>query len=117
MKKQVIKEKESDIVRAVSEYLNYKGYFWWRNNSGGMKATNGHFIRFGAKGSPDIFVLTKGGVLISLECKTKIGKLSPDQLEWQRKCKELDAPYYIIRSVTDLPSAPFDGTTAMEGAH
>lgn len=96
-----MKEKESDIVKAICDYLEMKRHFWWRNNTGAFKTEKG-FYRFGAKGSPDIFVLTDGGVLISLEVKTKTGKLSPDQKLWQERCEEISAEYYVVRNIDDV---------------
>lgn len=96
-----MKEKESDIVKAICDYLEAKRHFFWRNNTGAFKTETG-FYRFGAKGSPDIFVLTDGGYLISLEVKTKIGKLSPDQKLWQERCKEVGAEYHIVRSIDEV---------------
>lgn len=95
-------EKESDIQRSIIDYLTLKRHFFWRNNSGSFKTERGGFYSFGAKGSPDIFVLTQGGFLVQLEVKTKKGRQSPEQKEWQRRSEELGAEYYVVRSIEDV---------------
>lgn len=97
-----MKEKESDIVRAISDYLEAKRHFYWRNNTGAFRTEKGGMYFFGAKGSPDLFVLTRGGVLISLEVKTQTGRQSPDQKAWEARCHEIGAAYHVVRSIEDV---------------
>ena len=37
-----------------------------------------------------------------IECKTAIGKLSPNQKEFQKLCKKSNIPYIVARSVEDV---------------
>ena len=96
-------ERESDILRAVSEYLTLKKYFWFRNNTGALPTASGGFMRFGSVGSPDICVLHKG-VFYALECKRKGGIQSPAQQEWEKRCKEQGGDYRIIHGLDDMKS-------------
>jgi len=91
---------EGDILKAVGHYLTLKKHFWWRNNSGAFKSDHG-FYRFGTPGLPDIVVI-RDGFFIGLECKTKAGRQSPDQKEFERRTKEAGAEYYVVRSVDDV---------------
>lgn len=95
-------QKESNIQSAIIDYLELKKHFFWRNNSGALQTKNGHFVRFGAKGSPDILVLTEGGYLVQLEVKTAKGRQSKEQKEWQKRSEELGAEYYVVRSIEDV---------------
>lgn len=95
-------EKESDIVRAICEYLTHRRHFFWRNNTGAFRTEKGGMYFFGAKGSPDIFVVTRGGYLVSLEVKTQKGRQSPDQRVWEARCREIDAAYHVVRSIEDV---------------
>ena len=97
-----MKEKESDVVRSISEYLQARRHFFWRNNTGAFRTDKGGMYFFGAKGSPDLFVLTRGGVLISLEVKTQTGRQSPDQKAWETRCQEIGASYHVVRSIEDV---------------
>lgn len=97
----MMKEKESDIVKAITDYLTAKRHFFWRNNTGATKTIGGGFIRFGAVGSPDICVIHEG-FFIGLEVKKKGEKQSTDQVEWERKCREAGAEYHVVRSIDDV---------------
>lgn len=55
------------------------------------------------KGLPDIMVITDTGVVF-IEVKAPKGKQSPDQLEFQRKCKEKGVEYYVVKSIEDIKS-------------
>lgn len=94
--------KETEAQKAILDYLAIKKHFFWRNNSGAFETKRGNFIRYGAKGSPDIFVLTDGGFLVQLEVKAPKGKLSPDQKEWKRRSEEIGAEYHVVRSIDDV---------------
>ena len=98
---------ESDIQRTVCDYLfNYKRYFGWRNNNVGVyDPTTRGFRRpqkYAPKGLPDIQVITDGGFTIFLEIKRKGGKQSPDQKDFEQKCKDKGAEYYVIKDVGEL---------------
>lgn len=90
------------MQKAIIDYLTRRKHFFWRNNTGAFKTEHGSFVRFGAKGSPDIFVLTDGGFLVSLEVKDKKGRQSPDQKDWQQRCEAKGAEYHVVRSIDDL---------------
>lgn len=92
---------EGELVKAVCQYLKLKKHFHWRNNTGAMKSPHGGFYRFGTPGSPDIIVIMNGD-FIGLEVKTKSGRQSPDQKEFERAVKDAGGEYYVIRSVDDL---------------
>src|SRR5438876_1170141 len=48
--------KESDIQRQILDYLALRRIFHYRNNSGAFVDSKKHFYRFGALGSPDIYL-------------------------------------------------------------
>lgn len=100
------KEKESDIVRAVCEYLALRKAFYWRSNNIPAYDTKGKFFRrmpFGAlKGVPDIIVVDKTGHFVGLEVKASKGVLSQDQIAFRRRCLENGSEYHVIRSVEQL---------------
>lgn len=71
--------KESDIVRAILDYLQLKGIFAWRVNNGGIYRGDGKYSFSGTKGVADIIGVLKDGKILTIECKTKKGKLSIHQ--------------------------------------
>jgi hypothetical protein len=79
--------KESDVQRAILDYLALKRIFHYRNNSGGFRDAANHFYRFGAVGSPDI-VCVVNGQYVWIEVKAPGGKQSEYQKEFQRRLEE-----------------------------
>ena len=93
---------EAQQQRAILDYLQLKGHFCWRNNSGAFKTEHGSFIRFGTPGSPDIFVLW-GGSLYGIEVKSATRKLSHAQQAFKRSM-EARRGIYLARSLDDVIS-------------
>lgn len=79
--------KENELVKVILEYLNYKGHFVWRNNTGAVKtfytdrwgAMKQRFLRFSVKGASDIIGIAKDGRMIAIECKVGKNKPTEDQ--------------------------------------
>lgn len=97
----MIKLSESNIKRQVQDFLNARGLFWFRQNTGAFKTKTGGFYHFGAIGSPDIFILHKG-LLIGLEIKSPKGKQEPAQKLFGEKMEKNGGLYFIIRSFGDI---------------
>lgn len=93
-------KEEKQIQNAIEHYLTLKKHFFWKNNSGALPTKSGGFIRFGAVGSPDI-CLVKDGFFIGLEVKTKTGKQSDGQKDFEKRLKEAGGEYYIVKSIDD----------------
>jgi hypothetical protein len=93
--------KESEIQKSIIYYLTYKKYFFWRNNSGALKTERGGFYRFGAVGSPDIFLIKKG-LLWGIEVKKKGGKLSEGQIIFKDNMIKNGARYLVAYSLDDV---------------
>ena len=96
-----IKEKEADVQRAILAWLGYSNIFYYRNNSGGMMAESGHFVRFGATGSPDIVIVHKGKY-IGVEVKGTDGKQSDNQINFQRELETAGGKYLLVRSLDEF---------------
>lgn len=94
---------ESDIQRQVCDYLALKHHFFWRgNNTPIYDSANKRFRampKYAPQGLPDIQIITDGGFTVFLEIKRKGGKQSDNQKEFEQKCKDKGAEYYLI---TDL---------------
>ena len=97
---------ESDILRAICDYLEIKHYFFWRaNNTPVFDAKRGQFRAFpkyAIKGLPDIQIITDGGFSVFLEVKQKGKYQSKDQKEFEKRCKEVGAEYHVVRSLDDM---------------
>jgi len=96
------KKLEHQTQSAIIQYLTLKKVFFWRNNSGALKTERGGFIRFGAVGSPDIFVI-KNGTIFGIEVKSSInGKLSPNQIAFGGAFEKAGGIYLVAKSVGDI---------------
>jgi len=93
--------KETDVQRAILDYLALKRIFHYRNNSGAFKRDDGHFYRFGALGSPDI-VCVVNGQYVGIEVKAPGGKQSEHQKEFQRQLEAAGGRYIIVHSIDDV---------------
>lgn len=90
---------ETQIVSSILEAANYYGFFW-RNNTGALPInTSGRtrFIRFGMRGSADIIGLVQGR-FVAIEVKTKTGKQSEHQREFQMRVEKSGGIYALVRS-------------------
>ena len=104
-------ERESEILRAICDYLAYKQHFFWRQNNTAIfdPGQGGGFRRmpkYGRKGTPDIFLLLPKRVIF-LEVKSGQGYLSKEQEELQNMCKQLDIEYYVVKSLDDVQKLGF----------
>jgi len=101
-----MKEKESDIQKAILEYLKLKSHFCWRNNSGAFKTERGGFYRMGTPGAPDIFLVKRPvGTFVGIEVKTLKGVLSEPQRAFSRELEAHGGIYLVARSVDDVIAA------------
>lgn len=69
---------ESDVQKQCLEYLQAKGIYCWRNNTGVLRS-GGRFVRFGMVGSADILGITKDGRFLAVECKREKGGVLSDE--------------------------------------
>ena len=92
---------ESQIQRAILDYLGYRNHFFFRCNTGAYRTEHGSFIRYGSKGAPDIVVVAKG-IMIGIEVKTPKGVLSEEQAAFGEKLKAAGGIYIVARSIDDV---------------
>jgi len=104
------KRPESQVLAACCQYLDACGYFWWRqNNTGVQRIKNGKRFwtspKWAMPGVPDIFLMRSNGtgsILYGIECKSKVGRLSPEQKRFQELFEANGGVYILARSVDDL---------------
>lgn len=98
-----IKEKESDIQKAILTYLKFRKIFAWKNNSAGiyLKKT-GSYIPMGMTGISDILGILPNGRFLAIEVKTKIGKLSENQEAFIAEITSRKGLAIVARSVDDV---------------
>lgn len=98
--------RESLLVSGMLDALHAQGIFAWRNNTGAYAVTGGskrRFIRFGAPGSSDIFLIVprSKGQLGQLEAKTERGNLSAAQVKWCEETERRGCRYGVFLSISE----------------
>jgi len=106
--------RESEIQKAVCEYLTLRGIFHWRANTGGAKyagkSGKEYHVRFGFPGVADIIGIhedRKGyrGRFLAIECKRPKGKLTLDQQAFRDAVKANGGLWILAHSVADVQRA------------
>lgn len=97
---------ESDVVRAVLDYVARLGGYAWRQNTGGGYFQNRqggkqYYVQFAEKGACDIIAVVPhpsgGGVALFIETKTELGKQSDEQRDWQAQIEAAGGVYLLVR--------------------
>ena len=101
---------EQDIQNTICDYLAYKNYFFWRNNTVGVydpvNKTYRNPPKYSMNGVSDL-ILCEEGVTHFIEVKSETGRQTDSQSEFQEMCEDNDIPYYVVRSLQDLVEAGF----------
>ncbi len=93
--------KESDIQKAIIQYLTIKKIFHYRQNSGAFKTEKGFMRAASVNGLPDIVVI-KDGIYIGLEVKTPKGKQQESQKHIQNEITKAGGLYFVVKSLDDV---------------
>lgn len=96
-KPKVIYPSEAEIQKQIIDYLNFKGYFFWRNNVGRK-----HNLFFGLKGSADLEGITHNGIFFAIEVKDHKGKQTADQKMFEDKVNANNGIYVLARDVEHI---------------
>lgn len=102
-------ETEHDIQRTILSYLEVHRIFHYRQNTGGFHKdyqnkigeTKKNFVKFGAKGAPDI-VCVVNGRYVGIEVKGPKGKQTDDQLNFSDSLRAAGGYYILARSVEEV---------------
>jgi hypothetical protein len=105
---------ESVILSDCLNYLQIRGIYHWRNNTGAVQVRPGQFMRFGKVGSSDILGILPGGRLLCVECKANKGRLSPEQKQFLADARELGALALVVHGWWELDEALREAGYAMK---
>ena len=93
---------ESIVLKQCLEYLQIRGIFVFRNNTGALKAGR-RFIRFGFPGSSDILGILPDGRFLAIECKReKGGRLSEAQKDFISRINDNGGVAMCVHSLEEL---------------
>lgn len=93
--------REKDIQRQITDFLELKHIFFYRQNTGAFKTNIGGFYRFGIVGAPDLICVIKGQY-IGIEVKGEKGKQSKGQKDFQRNLTREGGKYILAYSLEDV---------------
>ena len=100
---------EADVLKSILEYLTWKRVFHFRVNSGAFTIERNQFIRFGARGCPDILaVYPATGLFWGIEVKRPGGLLSDAQVEFLRGIHANGGIATVAESVCDVEAVLTD---------
>lgn len=94
--------KESQIQRAILDYLTLMRIFHWKQNTVGIKKPNGQWIPSTAKGVSDILAVWPTGMFVAIEVKVPGGKPTPDQEEFLRMVNANHGLGFVATGVDDV---------------
>jgi len=90
----------SELNSSIIQYLTYRGYFVWRENSGAYLA-HGRMIRYGYPGIPDIIGMSPVGQFIGIETKID-DKISDSQLLFHQAVRGHGGLIVVPRSLEEV---------------
>jgi hypothetical protein len=96
---------ESYVLNGCLQYLEVRGIYHWRNNTGAVQIAPGRFMRFGKVGSSDILGILPGGRLLAVECKAKTGRLTPEQQDFLETVLGLGGLAVVVKDWQELDAA------------
>lgn len=96
-------EKETEIQKAICDYLAFRHHFFWRSNNTPIFQDGKYraMPRYGKTGVPDI-ILIKEGIFYGLEVKTQKGVISPSQEAFRDEAEKAGGRYYVVRNIDDV---------------
>lgn len=89
------------IQNAIADWLMYKGFLVWRNNTGVIRTNKGSYIHMGMTGMPDLFAL-RDGMLLGVEVKQPGKKPTDIQTVMLKALADHGAQTLIATSVEDI---------------
>jgi hypothetical protein len=96
---------ENSVKGSCLDYLAIRGIFAWPNNTGAVQVDGKRFVRFGRKGSPDILGILPGGRILCVECKSKRGRQTAEQKDFEAEVTRRGGVYVLARGFEDLENA------------
>lgn len=101
---------EQQLVNECKSYLNSKGCFVWRNNSGVTRSSyinargvrSDRMWRSGVRGASDIIGVFTDGRFIAIECKVGYNKPTPHQTLFLDEVKSRGGIAGVVKSLDDL---------------
>jgi hypothetical protein len=102
------------IKAAILRYLERRGFLAWNNPSGAVRIAPDRWIHFGKKGSADIIGILPDGKFLAVECKSRNGRLAPEQKDFLEKVRGMGGIGLVACSDCELDEALRQAGYALE---
>jgi len=105
-----LKVRESDIQKAILEYLKLRGYVCRRSNAGKMFIKDKgrtRAINIGEAGWPDIDGITKSGIFFGIEVKVPGGQPTPIQAQKGEEINKSNGIWFVATDVAEVIARGF----------
>jgi hypothetical protein len=97
---------ESDIQRAILDWLHWHKVLCWRNNSGAFvlqgETGSRRFFRAGMKGASDIIGCLPDGKFLAIEVKAPKGRVTDEQAQFIADVLRNGGVAFVARGVEDV---------------
>jgi len=93
--------KETQLVKQILDYCKYRDLLFWRNQSGMIKTDQGHLMKFGSSGSPDIIGCYNGN-FVGVECKVGNNKPTELQINFGQRIVENGGRYIVAYNLDEF---------------
>lgn len=91
------------LLKRCLVHLSSVGIFCYPNNTGAIKGKyDTRYQRYGFPGSPDILGIMPDGRYLGIEIKTGCAVQNKNQKKFEKKIKENNGIYWIIKSLENL---------------
>lgn len=102
--------KETVLVGQILDYLNYRGHFVQRTNSGAIRIPNpngtNRFVKLSQAGTADITGCSKDGRFLAIECKIKPNKPTALQDQYLSEIRKRGGIAFVAYDLTDAQQHP-----------
>ena len=98
---------EKVIEQHILMWLRSKGVFCWKNVTGGyfdpkIKRFRKQSSPYAINGSSDILGILRDGRFLAIECKSKYGKATPDQLMFIERINFAGGLAFVAKSLEEV---------------
>jgi len=97
-----MERKESDIKRAIEQYLRARGCLVIPYRTTGIRTANKGWIPARRKGISDLLGLTKEGKFFAIECKIPGGKVTPEQEQFLESVRSFGCKAFVATEIDDV---------------
>ena len=102
LQQQLPRQSEADTKRAIIQYLKIRGHLVIPYRIAGIKTATKGWIPAPRTVIADLLGLTKDGKFFAIECKSNIGRITPEQNKFLESVRSCGCVAIVARSIEDV---------------